>query len=122
MKVFVLALCLCILVAAGVTWNCIYINEVCDRLTDNLEALPSIEEETCAREVERFLDNWKGEITLFSLSVSYTLTDRVSEQAEVLLACAECGDVFGFQTSLTLLRDAIDDMRRFEQISIFNLL
>ena len=122
MRVFIFALCLCLLVTAGIAWNYIYINEACDRLLESLDALPSVDDEACPSAIEHFSKAWQAEIKLFSLSVSYALTDRVSEQADVLLACARCGDRFGFQATLALLRDAIDDLRRFEQISILNLL
>jgi hypothetical protein len=50
------------------------------------------------------------------ISVGYPTVDCVSEQAAVLCASAEGGDEYGFQIALTLLRDAVEDIRRLERL------
>lgn len=87
-----------------------------------LDALPDAEDEASPTAAREIVDFWEARADYVALSVSYNVTDRVSEQAVTLAACAACGDRHGYRTALALLRDAVGDMRRLEQFSIENLL
>ena len=114
MKGFVAALILAAVLLGGITGNYIYINRVADRMNERLEKLPDITNDACVTAVKELLEYWDAHADTVCLSVAFNTVDRVNEQATTLLACAECGDVYGYQTALALLRDAIGDMRRLE--------
>ena len=122
MKAFTVSMILLVALILCVTANHLYINRVSDDLLERLDALPSIEDKQCVSLSKELSAAWEAEVEYVRLSVGYTVVDRVCEQARTLVACAECGDVYGFQTALALLRDAIGDMRRLEDISISNIL
>ena len=122
MKAFVVSILLAILLLGCIIFNNIYINRLADRILEQLEALPAIDDNTCIPQAQAILAEWDEQVEYVRLSVGYPVVDRVSEQATMLLACAECGDLYGFQSALALLRDAIGDMRRLEVISISNIL
>ena len=121
MKMFWVSAALLLAVLLGVTVNYIYINEVSDTLCAKIEALPDISDPACTDAVAEIADYWERRVDYAGLSVSYVITDRVSEQAATLVACAECGDLYGFRTALALLRDAVGDLRRLESFSIGNI-
>ena len=122
MRSFIISLLLAILLIGCITLNHLYINRLADRLLEQLEALPCIDDPACISMAQALLAEWDGQVEYVRLSVGYTVVDRVCEQATTLLACAECGDRYGYQTALALLRDAIGDMRRLELLSVSNIL
>ena len=62
---------------------------------------------------------WEKEVGWVSLSVSFPVFDRVSEQVALLHAAAVCGDLYGYRAAIALLYDAVDDMRRLETWKAF---
>ena len=122
MKSFLISLLLLVLMLAGITGNAIYINRVADTITRMLDALPAVGEEGCNVQAAALRDYWESNVPYVGLSVGYPVTDRVSEQVVVLLACAECGDFYGYCSALALLRDALGDLRRLERLTVENLL
>ncbi len=122
MKGLWIALGLCLLLVAGVTWNCFYVNRVADDLYYMVENLPDIGEDGCSEGARAILDYWEKNADYIGLSVGYSVTDRISEQGAILVASIEAKDFFGFRTALTLLEDAIGDMRRLELFSPENLI
>ena len=121
MKWLALAIALVLLLGTGVTANYIYINDVSEQLLSRIDALPPPDDATCNARVAELLDYWETHINTVSLSVSYLISDRVSEQALTLLASVSSGNRDGYFIALALLRDAVDDMRRLERFSIGNL-
>ena len=122
MKVMIAVLILLVLLVSGTVCNYIYINEVCDRCLDYLDEIPAPDDVACGEKIDALIEYWESKSDLVSLSVSYTVTDRMSEHAAVLSAAARCGDRYGFYTALVLVRNTIGDLRRFERFSIGNLL
>ena len=122
MKSFLISLLLLLLLLCGIAGNAIYINHVANDMSRMTEALPDIGEEGCVEAAASLRDYWERNVPYVGLSVGYPVTDRVSEQAAVLSACAACGDLFGYRSALALLQDAIGDVRRLEKLSIENLL
>ena len=122
MKIFWISIILLTAMLSGIAWNYSYINNVANDMLSMLDALPSVDHNTCPSAASALVDYWEARADYVALSVSYSVTDRVSEQAVMLAACAACGDRYGYQTALALLRDAVGDMRRLEQFSIENLL
>lgn len=116
MKVFALTLVLFLLMLCVIVCNALYINRMAFSLRDQLDALPAFDDPACADAAHTFLDAWKEQVTLVGLSVEFPIVDRITEHASLLAACADCGDRFGYVSALTLLYDAIDDMRRLETL------
>ena len=121
MRALILVISLIMLLTGALTVNYIYINDVSQRLLDAIDALPPPEDEDCTEALHALIDYWESHIDTVSLSVSYLISDRVSEQALTLSACAASGNRDGYFTALALLRDAVNDMRRLERFSIGNL-
>ena len=122
MRAFIISLLLAILLLGCITLNNLYINRLADQLLEQVDALPRIDDPDCVALAQALLKKWDEQAERVRLSVGYTVVDRMSEQATTLLVCAECGDVYGYQTALALMRDAIGDMRRLEVLSISNIL
>ena len=121
MKSLTVSLILLILMLICVVWNYIYINEVSERLSAMIEALPAPDDPMCGARISELINYWEEQRTAVCLSVSFTVADRISEHAETLAASVACGDRFGFYHSLSLLRDAIEDLRRMERPSLGTL-
>jgi hypothetical protein len=123
MRSLTILLILTALLLSATISNCIYINDISDRLLSKIEALPSPDaKEACKIKIDDLIRFWEQNFDTVCLSVSYTVADRISEQAQTLLSCARIGDLYGFYQSLTLLRDAVEDMRRMEDLSVVSLL
>lgn len=121
MKSFWITVLLLALMTGGVIANHLYIKEVFDTMEARLDTLPDVGESDCLSRAEELTAYWEEQVDLVSLSVSYTIVDRISEHAETLVACAECNDLFGYRTARVLLLDAIGDMMRFEKPSLGTL-
>ena len=121
MKTVRIMLLLVLLLAVVVTVNALYINNVANRLNDALDAVPDIGDAACVPAVRALLDLWQHHDDYVGLSVYDSTLDHVSEQAALLLSCAERHDAHGFYSAKTLLRDSIADLRRLEVFSVGNL-
>lgn len=117
-----ITLLLLVAMLVGVRINYIYINEVCDEIYARLEVLPDMEDPECVEETRALLEYWEEQVESVEFSVGHVAADRISEQAATLLACAECGNLYGYRTAIALLRDAVGDMRRIESLSFENIL
>ena len=122
MKSFVITAILLLVLIGALAVNHIYIKEVFGAMNTALDALPDVREEDCPARAAALQGYWEEQVEWVSLSVSYTIVDRICEHAATLVACAECGDLYGYRTALSLLRDAVGDMMRFEAPSISALL
>lgn len=122
MKSLYVSLVLFAVMLGGIVTNFVYINRTADKMTEMLDALPALTEPACLEATQEICDFWLEEADLVALSVSYTVVDRVSEQAALLVSCAACHDFYGYHSALALLKDAVGDMRRLERFSIGNLL
>ncbi len=122
MKSLATTLILLVLMLGGITWNYVHINRISDELIEQIEALPDVGEEGCVEAVQTLNDYWLSHAESVEFAAGYTVVDRVSEQAVTLLACASCGDLYGYRTALALLLDAVEDMRRPESFSVGTML
>ena len=122
MKGLCILLFLVALLIGATLGNCIYINEVSDRLLLQIDSIPHPSSEDCEAPIAALNEYWEERFSTVCLSVSYTVADRISEHARTLFSAARIGDLYGFYQSLTLLRDAVEDMRRMETLSVVSLL
>lgn len=121
MKTVRIMLLLLLLLVVTVTINAIYINNVTNRLNAALDAVPDIGDTACLPAVRALLALWRRHADYVGLSVYDSTVNHVSEQAALLLSCAERHDAYGFYSAMTLLRDSIADLRRLEVFSVGNL-
>lgn len=122
MKSFYISLILLALLAVGIVWNCIYINDVFSSMNALLDAVPDLTDPNCTAACNRLAEKWEKHTDTVCLSVCFSVLDRVSEEVDLLCASAACGDRYGFEAARAMLRDALEDMRRLEEFSIGNLL
>ena len=111
----------CIMILAA-TANFIYVNNLADAMVEILDAMPDIDEPMCIQKANELYEKWVKHAPIIGLTVGFSTVDKLSEHCQTLLSCAQVGDVYGYYATLTLLYDAIDDIRRLEQFSISNLL
>lgn len=114
MKVVILTLLLAALMLGAMVANGIYINNVTDSLLRMLEKLPPPEDRDSPMALRLVWEEWDMHATLIRLSAGYNNRDRIEEQIKLLISCQKHGDVFGYYNALTLLCDALEDLRRHE--------
>lgn len=122
MKSFIPAVLLFCLLIGGTVWNYLYINDLSEDLTTQVDALSAFGSDSLLSECRKIQEVWEKNGIFAGLSVGYSVLDRVSEQAVSLSACAESGDYYGFCVARDLLKDALKDFRRLECFSAENLL
>lgn len=116
MKSFVISIFLALLMTAGIIINAVYINNVGQKTEAAIETLPPPQSSDCYSQAKDLEQIWKKQAKVVHISVNHTIVDRIGEQFTALVACAECGDLYGFYTARALLLDALDDMQRLEHI------
>ena len=122
MKSFVITLLLLAAMLLGIVTNSLYINNVVNEMLKMLDELPEPSHPSCEEKARAIFDFWNTHQSPVELSVNYLIVDRVSEQARLLLAAAEQGDVYGYHAALTLLRDAVEDLGRLESLAMGSIL
>lgn len=121
MRSLIATIVLCCVMVLGAAANFIYVNRVADALNEIVDAIPSIDAPMCVQKVDELCQKWEKNAPIVGLSVGFLTVDKLTEHCYTLRSCAEVGDVYGYYSTLTLLKDSIDDMRRLEKFSIGNL-
>ena len=122
MRSLIATVVLCCIMILAATANFIYVNNLADAMVEILDAMPDIDEPMCIQKAEFLYQKWERHSPIIGLTVGFSTVDKLSEHCQTLLSCAQVGDVYGYYATLTLLYDAIDDIRRLEQFSVSNLL
>ena len=122
MKSFVITLLLLGAMLLGILANSLYVNNVVDRMLEMLDQLSDLPHIASAEKARALLDYWNTQLGIVDLSINYLIVDRVTEQALLLVASAEGGDLYGYRAAMTLLRDAVEDLGRLEAISMGSIL
>ena len=110
----------CIMILAA-TANFIYVNHLADAMEEIVDALPSVDDPMCVEKVDNLCAIWEKHSPIVGLTVGFLTVDKLSEYCQMLRSCAEVGDIYGYYSTLTLLKDSIDDVRRLEKFSVKNL-
>ena len=110
----------CVMVLAA-TANFIYVNRLADAMEELADAMPSPDEPMCVEKADELCQKWEKHAPIVGLTVGFLTVDKLSEHCETLRSCAEVGDVYGYYSTLALLKDSIDDVRRLEKFEIENL-
>lgn len=121
MKSLIVTVVLCCIMVLAATANFIYVNHLADAMTEIADALPAIDEPMCIERIDALCRLWEKHSPIVGLTVGFLTVDKLSEYCQLLRSCAEAGDVYGYYSTLSLLYDAIDDVRRLEKFSIDNL-
>lgn len=121
MRSLIATVILCCIMILAATANFIYVNRLADAMEEITEAMPAIDEPMCVEKADELCQKWEKHSPIVGLTVGFLTVDKLSEHCETLRSCAEVGDVYGYYSTLTLLKDSIDDVRRLEKFSIENL-
>lgn len=121
MRSFIATIILFCTTFLAATANFIYVNRLADEMTDLVDALPSINEDSCVEKADELCKKWEENAPFVGLSVGFLTVDKLSEHCQTLRSCAAVGDVYGYHAAITLLRDSVDDVRRLEQFLVSNL-
>ena len=121
MRSLIATILLLALMLFGAAANFIYVNRVADEMTDLATALPSPTDSSCVEKADALCKKWEKNAPIVGLTVGFLTVDKLSEHCQTLLSCAKVGDVYGYYSTLSLLKDSIDDVRRLEQFEIENL-
>lgn len=122
MKSFIATLVLLGMMLGGILVNCIYINNVANDMLDAAEELRFLEGEESVLRAIALHEYWQKRVKLVDLSVNYLLIERVNQNLSLVVTCAKAQDHFGYLSALALLIDAIEDMRRLEELSLGGIL
>ena len=93
--------------------NSIYIHKVCDTMLNLLSSL----EPSDVNGVEELCSIWKRHRTLFSVSVHDSRVERIDELTEKLKSAAAKSDGAEFEENVTLLSQALEELKEFEELS-----
>ena len=121
MKSLIATIVLCCLMILAATANFMYVNHISNEMLEMLSHIPSIDDPACLEKIDALYAKWEKHAPFVGLTVGFLTVDKLTEYCQTLRSCAQVGDVYGYYTALTLLQDAIDDVRRLEKFSIENL-
>ncbi len=121
MRSLIATIVLCCVMFLAATANFIYVNRIADAISEIADALPAIDDPMCAQKADELCQKWEENAPIIGLTVGFQTIDKLSEYCQTLRSCAEVGDVYGYYSALTLLKDSVDDVRRLERFSVENL-
>lgn len=121
MRSLIATIVLCCLMILAATFNFIYVNQLADEMTKMADELPEPNEPNCTTQTAALCKKWEKNAPIVGLTVGFSTVDKLSEHCQTLHSCAEVGDIYGYYSTLSLLKDSIDDVRRLEQFSVGNL-
>ena len=75
MKGFILSLCVFALLSGGIVLNAIYIDKTCQKLSEELDALPPVTDATA--QAAALYEHWEQEKGKFGISVSLQTLDKI---------------------------------------------
>ncbi len=118
MKAFVATLCLFALVLGAITCNAIYINRITLSFCEQLDALPDTSDPACIAAAEELCRRWETHGKIAGFSAGYANIDRITEQTILLVSSAKFGDEQQYRTTIALLYDSMEDIRRLERFEL----
>lgn len=107
---------LLLLVLLLVIFNAGYVQGTTRSMEERIAVLPDEPTAEAARGIEELRAYWEIHQPWLRLTVSFSLTDRVSELAASLEAYAEGGAETDYTATKALLWDAVKDVRRLEDL------
>lgn len=127
MKSFVLSAILFAVMLAGIVGNALYVNHICDDMLTILAELP--DEATTAgdtaavlKTLETLEGRWNEAHRWLSLSASYCEIGQIRSEMTAMRVHFIAADDDNYLCAREQLKLAIENMRRFEQFSVDNLM
>lgn len=118
MKGFAISLILLAVIIIMILINAFYIKSTLDKLERLAQGVWS---ERTPEAVSSLMDYWEKHRATVALSVSLREIDRVTENLLCLqAACIESNEVM-MKQSYSLFINALDDIKRYERISVINI-
>lgn len=118
MKIFTVSLILLVLAIALVIANVAYVNHATNEL---LSLARDVHEDPCEKTVGRLSEYWDSQRSLLALSVSLRDIDSVTENLlNLQTACLEQNEWL-IEQSYALFRNALEDIKRYETLSVLNI-
>ncbi len=112
-------LCAVLLLVAA---NAVYVHHVSRTLLDDLAALPDVPDpQATPAAIQAIHDRLDRNLTGLSLSVNYSLPDRIGENLAALASYAETGDSRQYAATLAMLQDLCRDLARAERFHAENI-
>ena len=122
MRALIIIIVVFSLLCAAVTLNFLFINKVSDELSSLAHSLDYSNVSECQRTLSEIDSLWKKSSDIFSLSVNFREIDYLGETLLSLSSALGDRDKRDFERYRLLLIDAIDGVRRLEEISLFNII
>ncbi len=123
MKVCIVAAIVLLFLLVFVAGNTVYVCQITDVLIQEVHALPARpDSQKTPAAISRIGDILNMHLSYLSLSVNYTLLDRVQETLILLEAYAQEGDVWQYTATRALLMDQMANLARLERFSAENIL
>ena len=117
MRALAISLCLLVLIITVVIINAVYMAGAIDDMKQL--ALDVLEGESGA--IDKLTSAWNRHKVLMGLSVSFREIDSATEHLLTLRAAYELGNQPILQQSYALFCNALDDIGRYEQMSVDNI-
>lgn len=122
MKSFYIALCVLILLVATIVLNCIYINKVSNDLVSVIEEIKNASPNDLASKIDDLEGIWSNEKIKISTSIGYVTINKIDDTISSIKAACEEQSLYDFKNYLSILENAVRELTRLENFSVFNIL
>ncbi len=122
MKSFYIALCVLILLVATIVLNCIYINNVSNRILFAIEEIKKAEINGSKAIIDELDRLWNEEMIKISMSVGYITINKIDDTISSLKVACDEESQYDFYNHISILENAVSELSRLENFSVFNII
>ena len=122
MRSFIFTLLLFAVMLAGIAWNAAAVDRLCDDMLTALDRLPAAIQPARSDAINAIGIRWDHANRWLSLSVSSIEMDRVRDALTALAAHSTGENDADYVLAREQLRQAIEEMRRFELLTWDNVI
>ena len=115
MKGFIVSLILFIVIIILVVLNFFYVQRATDVMKSLAKAVIEESSDTAMSELKSY---WKKHMEIVSLSANFRETDKISEELLRFEQAYKYGNELSLMQSYAILCDALEDVARYEQLSL----
>ena len=112
MKGFIISLCIFSLLAGGIVFNSVYVDRICQRFSEEIDALPHVSE--AEAKTSALCAHWEREKSKLSISVSLQTLEKTDAILAELDYAVRFGDEATFEKCRTLAKAAIKQIKENE--------
>ncbi len=120
MRAFITAIILLCLIIALIIFNGIHINKIVDALLASLESANSAE--ATDRDIDEFEALWKKSRGSLILSTKQDRISKIDSLLNAMHICRSAQNVSGYLNSVSLLKETLLEIKRFEEFSLSNII